>query len=128
MFSSSTSLTRRASRVGARTELAASRVEGEARRWLWPCWDDTTAAGLVLSLERMPPPTAELYFFDMDVVEATEDDFARILSTDETNRAAHFKRGAVARRYSVAHLLLRRVLARHTGRSPSELDFDVGPQ
>ena len=51
---------------------------------------------------------------------------AAVLSDDEQRRVARFMYPAHARRYTIAHGMLRHILARYTGRAPSALRFAIG--
>ena len=74
----------------------------------------------------MPSATVDLYLYDLDCIEPTKLEVERVLSAEEIDRAARFKFAPLGHRYTMAHLLLRVVLASYLKTSPAELTFQVG--
>jgi len=78
----------------------------------------------------LPPLGAEqvrVWSVRLDADEAQLHACEALLSADELERARRFRRPDLRRRYSVAHALLRRVLAAELGTNGAGLRFESGP-
>lgn len=84
-------------------------------------------AGLLSRTGSMPAREGEvrLWPFELDVDDATRAQCARLLSPEESTRAARFAFPSLRDRYVVAHGVLRHLLARYLGDEASGLRFDA---
>ena len=80
-----------------------------------------------MPLPPFAPEQVRVWTASLEVDEAQLRTCEAQLSDDELERARRFRLPALRRRYSVAHALLRRLLAAHLGTDAASLRFESGP-
>ena len=82
----------------------------------------------VPSLSSLAAGEVWLFAFALDLPESSVAELARLISTDEADRAARFRQERERRRYLVHRAKTRAVLAACVGEQPANLTFQYGSQ
>lgn len=72
---------------------------------------------------QAPVPAMQVWWSGIEPFGEIAEIAERILAPDERARAARFRLEADRRRFVAGRVMLRQVIARHTGQQPSELEF-----
>jgi len=81
----------------------------------------------MMQLPPLAPEQVRVWSARLDADEAQLSACEALLSDDERERARRFRRPDLRRRYSVAHALLRRLLAAQLGTNGADLRFESSP-